>query len=351
MNPKLIELNNLILQQQPEKSDVIVWLQGDRFDRGPKVIELFQKGWAPKILITGNNELAGLGKRPGENDVSLAEIKEWLIKRGIKERDIIFDDKAFNTREQALNTLHLAKREGWNKIIIVGSWPYYQFRAFLTFLKTADELQWTGKIINQPVVLAEETIPGGREKTVKELLAEEIVKLEKYKEHLADIEEGSRHLLLNKEILSFRKAKMADADLLLQWRNDPIVRQFSFNQQIISKGEHIGWLEKVLKDSRRHLYIIINLQGESIGVVRFDEVGETAEINITIADEFRGKGYGCQSIWQACRFFLASHPHIKKVIARIKEENEVSIKSFAKANFKENKRENRMVYLEFKAGI
>lgn len=342
-----MELNDLILQQQPEKSDVIVWLQGDRFDRGPKVAELFQKGWAPKILITGNNELAGPGKRPGENDASLEEIKNWLEELGIKEGNFVIDNKAFNTRDQALNTLHLAKREGWSKIIIVGSWPHFQFRAFLTFLKTADELSWSGKIINQPAVIAEDKAPSGREKTAKEILAEEAAKLEKYKVHVASVEVGIRYLLLNKEELFFRQAVKKDAELLLKWRNDPVVRDLSFNQQIIGKDEHIGWLDKVLKDPRRHLYVIVNLAGEAIGTVRFDEERERVEINITIAEEFRGKGYGSQSIWQASRFFLASHPQINQIIARIKEANEASIRSFAKAGFKEYKRDEGIIYLAF----
>lgn len=345
MNPELIELNNLILQQQPEKSDAIVWLQGDRFDRGSKVVELFRNGWAPKILITGNNELVGPGKRPGENDASLEEIRNWLIDKGIREEDFFIDDKAFNTRDQAQNTIQLAKQECWNKIIIVGSHPYYQFRAFLTFLKTSQEFRWPGQIINQPALISGDSLPGGRNKSARELFLEEEVKLEKYKNHVVSVAEGMRYLLFNREDLIFKKATQEDAESILKLRNDPTVRKFSLNQQIINLDEHTIWLENILKDTSCHLYIILNSERKMIGTMRFDEEEDCAEINISIVEEFRGMGYGSQSIWQASRFFLASHPRVKRIIARIKETNEVSIRSFVKAGFKEYKRDGGIIYL------
>lgn len=345
LNSRLNELIFLIQNERPQKSDAIVWLQGDSFDRGPKVVELFKKSWASKIFVTGNNDLVGPGKRPDENNASLEEMKDWLNEQGIKEENFIIDNKAFNTRDQALNTIQLAKREGWNKIIIVGSHPYYQFRVFLTFLKAAQELQWGGKIINQPALIPEDSVPGGREKTVRELVLGEEAKLEKYKDHIVSIEEGMRYLLLNKEELFFRKAVRKDAELLLQWRNDTVVMDLSFNQHIINLDEHKLWLEKVFKDPFRHLYIILNSEKKAIGTVRFDEEGEGAEINITLTEEFRGKGYGSQAIWQASRFFLASHPQINQIIARIKEANEASIRSFAKAGFKEHKKDEGIIYL------
>src|SRR3989339_397174 len=121
MNKKLILLNNLILNDMPEKCEAIVWLQGDRYDRGPKTAELYRKGWASKIIISGNNELIGPKKRPGENNVSLGEMRRWLLERNIKESDIIVEDKSLNTRDQSINVCKLAKKNRWKKIIIVGS--------------------------------------------------------------------------------------------------------------------------------------------------------------------------------------------------------------------------------------
>lgn len=192
----ILELGDLLLKERPQKSDAIVWLQGDRFDRGLKTLELFNNGWAPKIIISGNDELIGPGKRPGENNVSLQEMKQWLLERGLNNKDIIVENQSFNTRDQALNVLNLVKKNEWKQIIIVGSMPHYQARYFLTFLKAAEELSWGGKIINQFVMIADNKKPGGRKKVAKELMANEFKKIDEYqvKGHVAGIETGISYL-------------------------------------------------------------------------------------------------------------------------------------------------------------
>jgi len=66
--------------EKPQKADVIVWLQGDRYDRSKKVLSLFKEKWADEIVISGNNILIGPTKRKGENNISLNEMVEWLKK-------------------------------------------------------------------------------------------------------------------------------------------------------------------------------------------------------------------------------------------------------------------------------
>lgn len=193
MNKDFFELYNLILEEKPQKSDVIVWLQGDRYDRLSKVKYLYEKGWALKILISGNNVLLDSKSRPGENNISIEEMYRRLITEGVKKEDIFTDDKAMNTKEQSENIIDLAKVEKWQRIILVGS-SFYQPRAFLTFLKQAKKIDWRGEIINQPVFLDLEDIPGGQDKKVKRIIKDEINKIKKYKDDLIDIKEGLRYL-------------------------------------------------------------------------------------------------------------------------------------------------------------
>ena len=199
MNKELEILNKLILTEKPEVSDAIVWLQGDRYDRGPKTLELFQRGFAPVILISGNNELIGPEKRVGENNISLSEMKAWLIEHGVDDEVIITESKSFNTRDQAVNVISLAKINDWRNLIVVGSWPHYQARYFLTFLKAIKELDWSGKVINQFCVIDATACPGGREQNAQVLTGVEFNKIRKYLTlgHLVEPKEGIDYLRNN----------------------------------------------------------------------------------------------------------------------------------------------------------
>lgn len=190
---RIREMLNLIEKEKPQKADAIVWLQGDRYDRSKKVLSLFRKGWANKIIVSGNNELIGPDKKEGEKNISLIEMVNWLKKRGVKTSQILIESESFNTEDQAKNILRLSQKMGWEKIILVTS-LYHQLRVFLTFLKKAQKIGWKGILINQPVKINWNKIPGGRKKKCKELFKEELKKIKKYRDNMATIREGLSYL-------------------------------------------------------------------------------------------------------------------------------------------------------------
>src|SRR3989338_6393895 len=104
-------------------------------------------------------------------------MKRWLLKRSVKESHIIIEDKSLNTRDQSINVCELAKKNRWQKIIIVGSYPHYQARYFLTFIKGAAEVGWPGKIISQAVIMPVDKKPGGTKQTAGELIIQEFKKI------------------------------------------------------------------------------------------------------------------------------------------------------------------------------
>lgn len=197
---EFIKLHNLILKEKPQTVDAIIWLQGDRYDRELTVIQLFRDGWSDKIIISGNNILIGEKIKPGENNISLNEMKDRLSKNGIPHYSIIVDDGAMNTKEQAEHIFKITEKRKWLKLILVGS-SYYQPRAFLTFLKQAKKTQWNGTIINQPAFVAWDQQPSGRNETTEIIFKQEFEKISKYKHDLVSVAFGikylSDHLLKN----------------------------------------------------------------------------------------------------------------------------------------------------------
>ena len=51
--------------------------------------------------------------------------------------------------------------------------------------------------------------------------------------------------LNSKTKLTLSLAKPEDRDLLLNWANDPVVRQNAFNKKIINKKTHYKWFNLV----------------------------------------------------------------------------------------------------------
>lgn len=178
-----------LLQQNPEPANAIIFLQGDRLDRAPAVVSLYKSGLAHVILITGNNDLIGPGKRNEENDIHLSKLKAYLLKRKIPEMAIMIDDQSLNTLEQAITAIRIAKEKRWSTLLVVTS-PFHILRAYLTFLKQAELQDWIGKIIMHAAELSWNKPPSGRIKTAREMLAVEMGKIIKYASDLATVVEA-----------------------------------------------------------------------------------------------------------------------------------------------------------------
>lgn len=86
-----------------------------------------------------------------------------------------------------------------------------------------------------------------------------------------------------------RLANMADAERLLQWRNDAETRRFSLNPEYITKQQHMHWLQNSLSDPQRRLYIA-EYDGQPVGTARIDSTAKCHRISWTVATECRGKG-------------------------------------------------------------
>jgi uncharacterized SAM-binding protein YcdF (DUF218 family) len=193
MNDKFDELYNLLLKDEPQKSNAVVWLQGDRFDRAENVLKIYVLGLAKNVIISGNNTLIGPDTRIDENNISLLEMQHYLLINGVYKKDIIIDNKSFNTKGQAVHVIEFAKHKKWRSIILVSS-AYNQPRAFLTFLK---QIQITGlnlRIYNYPATISSKKIPGGRNTFMDRLCLEENKKIGKYKNDLMAIEFGIKYL-------------------------------------------------------------------------------------------------------------------------------------------------------------
>ena len=125
-----------------------------------------------------------------------------------------------------------------------------------------------------------------------------------------------------------RKAKFDDWKILLDWRNDPISRANSFDQNEITEETHKSWFSKSLKNPERSIYILEDKEKKALGTIRCDlNQDNTKTLSWNINPSNRGQGYGSLIL----KIFMESNEG--NFIAEIKEDNIASIKMAEKNGF------------------
>lgn len=111
-------------QDTPASADAIIVVSGGQTQtRAKRGIELYKQGLAPKIAFSG----AALDDGPS----NAREMANLARRSGVPERDIIVDESARTTYQNAVNTKQLLGPTT-QKILLVTS-PYHQRRTLLTF--------------------------------------------------------------------------------------------------------------------------------------------------------------------------------------------------------------------------
>jgi RimJ/RimL family protein N-acetyltransferase len=112
---------------------------------------------------------------------------------------------------------------------------------------------------------------------------------------------------------------MADADRLLEWRNDPDTRANSHRSEVVTRSDHLAWLARSLEDDRRRLWIA-EVRGIAVGTMRADRDETEWVLSWTVAPEHRGQGTGRRML-QAVTTILNG-----PMRAEIKRDNAASIR-------------------------
>ena len=128
----------LIVQHEPEKSDLIVCLAGGNVDRGLETADAYQKGLAPKVFMAREELPDGYDKLvkkgipfPTTTDL-FADLMNDL---GIPKSALIFsDDVVASTWEEAQQVEKTVDLHGFKSIIIITSPPHTK-RSWLTYKK------------------------------------------------------------------------------------------------------------------------------------------------------------------------------------------------------------------------
>jgi len=111
-----------------KKSDAIILLEGDGLNRYQKAVELYNGGWADKIVFSGGITDYEYGSFP------FSDVLPHILKTGVPENAIIHEDKSLSTKEQSVEVIKMSMINGWKRMILVATHEH-QYMAYLTFLR------------------------------------------------------------------------------------------------------------------------------------------------------------------------------------------------------------------------
>lgn len=140
-------------------------------------------------------------------------------------------------------------------------------------------------------------------------------------------------LILHGDSIRLRRARADDCECVWRWRNDPRTRQTAFDPHPIDPAAHRYWYERVLKNPEQTL-LIGTIFHQDIGVLRYDAAEETAEVSVYLDPELHGLGLGSSLIAAGNRWIENEATSVRVVVARIRPENEASLKAFGDAGFR-----------------
>ncbi|HEX2131718.1 MAG TPA: GNAT family N-acetyltransferase, partial [Actinophytocola sp.] len=143
--------------------------------------------------------------------------------------------------------------------------------------------------------------------------------------------------ILDAATLTVREVTLADAGMLLAWRNDPETRAWSRGNQPVAGPVHESWLRRAIADPDR-LLLVVERDATPLGTVRFDRLEPgTWEVSITVAPEHRGQGLAGRILMVGEGALRARHSPVT-VLATVHEANEASLALFRRAGYRPSPR-------------
>lgn len=130
-----------------------------------------------------------------------------------------------------------------------------------------------------------------------------------------------------------RLADYNDVQNIFELSNEDEVRQNSFNSSKIKFEDHKKWFEGKIED-QNIIYLVIHIENNFAGQVRFDLKADSATVSISIKKEFRKLGLGRNFLEKSISYLKLNSPQIKTIKAYIKENNKKSLKLFQNIDFK-----------------
>lgn len=132
--------------------------------------------------------------------------------------------------------------------------------------------------------------------------------------------------------LRLRPVRKNDCQQLWEWANDPTVRPVSFATEPISWERHLEWFHAKLSDPNAVLYLAVDFADLPVGQVRYQIDHTRAAVSISLAPQFRGRGYANLVLEMATKELFHTTA-VEKIDAYVKPNNKTSLRLFTRAGY------------------
>ena len=110
----------MVLNEQPQKADVIIVLAGDRGSRLERGVSLWQDGYAHYLMVSGGNVYNS------KTNIGLL-MKEHAVELGVPDQVVFVEPYADSTYQNAVFTRELMMKYNLQSAIVVSS-NYHMYR-------------------------------------------------------------------------------------------------------------------------------------------------------------------------------------------------------------------------------
>ena len=129
---------------------------------------------------------------------------------------------------------------------------------------------------------------------------------------------------------------------ILRWRNDEAIRKWMTNDKLIAAEEHSLFVKRLKNDEERAYFAVFCHDQYIASIYLTDIKDERGERGIYVVPDYQGKGV-TQHIEIAFLKYIRLKG-IRQVIAKVKSDNEKSVRYHIKMGYKEQSRDNEYIH-------
>lgn len=136
----------------------------------------------------------------------------------------------------------------------------------------------------------------------------------------------------NIKLINFVDLNIKEIKLVLSWRNHPTIKEWMYNNEIITFEEHLNYIEN-LENTTNKSYFLIKQNQSYIGVIDFIDIDRSQDsVKFGLYSNINVKGMGVLLL-EIIKDYAFNHLKINTLIAEVLEENKKAIELYKKFHF------------------